>query len=137
MGLRGYAQRDPLVEYKREAYGYFEKFLDSIAREVVRNLFGLRFRTDEERKREATISREKAYKPDATTAEPAVARTPEPTARVQTSADGRPSPIGRPYEVPQERPVIETYKRKAQKVNRNDPCPCGSGKKYKNCCGKA
>ena len=137
IGLRGYAQRDPLVEYKREAYGYFEKFLDSIAREVVRNLFGLRFRTEEERKREATVSKEKAYKPDATAAESAVARAPEPAAGVQTSADGRPSPIGRPYEVPQERPVIETYKRKDEKVSRNDPCPCGSGKKYKNCCGKA
>ncbi len=135
IGLRGYAQRDPLVEYKREAYGYFEKLLDCIAREVVRNLFGLRFRTEEEKIREATISKEKAYKPDAATATLAPARA---TASVGTPTDGKPSPMGmgRPYAAPQQRPVIDTYKRKDQKVNRNALCPCGSGKKYKNCCGR-
>lgn len=142
IGLRGYAQRDPLIEYKREAFQYFEEFLSSVNREAVRNLFSLRFRTDEERRAaEEAKTRARAVKQDAASmdtlsktapqqqAQPAVAERPRGMGGVM----GVP---GRPYEVPQETPVVTTYKRNTEKVGRNDPCPCGSGKKYKNCCGK-
>ncbi|MDI6840061.1 MAG: preprotein translocase subunit SecA [bacterium] len=135
IGLRGYGQRDPLIEYKRESYALFEELLDSINREVVRNLFGLRFVTEEERKREAIPVGARAFKPDVTrpVLQPA-------TVEGGVSAMGQPqigpSILKRPYEVPRERPVVTTFKRDGQKVGRNDPCPCGSGRKYKNCCGR-
>jgi preprotein translocase subunit SecA len=133
IGLRGYGQRDPLVEFKREAYVLFEDLLTNIDREVVRNLFGLRFRSEEERRKEATVPTARAYKPDVSTPEPMMAQTPEPgPGMAQQSA----SPLERPYQMPVERPRLETFQRSADKVRRNDPCPCGSGKKYKACCGK-
>ncbi|MCK4353025.1 preprotein translocase subunit SecA [candidate division WOR-3 bacterium] len=148
IGLRGYAQRDPLVEYKKESYGLFEELLDIIDREAVRNLFGLRFVSKEERERESAGTKVKAFQPDVTrsaaplpdrrqagqpTPEPAMAQAPGiPVGATQQG----PSVLGRPYDVPQERPVITTYKRGDKKIGRNDPCPCGSGKKYKNCCGR-
>jgi preprotein translocase subunit SecA len=131
IGLRGYGQRDPLVEFKREAYVLFEGLLINIDREVVRNLYGLRFRSEEERRREANVPAARAYKPDVSTPEPVIARAPDPGMGQQSA-----SPLERPYQMPVERPRQETYQRSSEKVRRNDPCPCGSGKKYKACCGK-
>jgi len=147
IGLRGYAQRDPAVEYQRESGELFEQLLDNIDREVVRNLFGLRYVSKEEREREVVSARLKAFKPDTTQPKPQPAMAQAPVA---TPAGLTPGPAEQPTpaplpglmpgmpppEIPRDRPVIITYKRGDKKVGRNDPCPCGSGKKYKHCCGK-
>jgi preprotein translocase subunit SecA len=107
VSLRGYAQRDPLVEYKRESFELFEEVLDSIDRDTVRYLYGLRLVKREETER-AT-----AYKPDVTATLQAASDMPQ-----KETAPQKP----------------KTFKREGKKVGRNDPCPCGSGRKYKNCC---
>ncbi|MCD5383276.1 preprotein translocase subunit SecA [candidate division WOR-3 bacterium] len=100
VSLRGYAQRDPLVEYKVESFNLFQEVLDNIHRDTVRYLFGLRLV-----KREETAPGV-AYKPGIGSQE-SRSRAPEKP---------------------------RTFKRKTEKVGRNSPCPCGSGRKYKNCC---
>jgi preprotein translocase subunit SecA len=98
VGLRAYGQRDPLVEYKREAHIAFETLLDNIRRDVAQMV--LQF----------SVQREPVR--------------PTPVARhVQTNRDGG-GDARQPARVA------------AGKVGRNDPCPCGSGKKYKRCCGR-
>ncbi|MDR2033598.1 MAG: preprotein translocase subunit SecA [Helicobacteraceae bacterium] len=104
IGLRGYNQKDPLVEYKKESFMLFNELTANLKMTVVKTLFGIRFRTRDEQE---AINRmreqmQKAAKEDLTYA----------------SASG---------ETP--KPKIE------KKIPRNAPCPCGSGKKYKNCCG--
>ena len=99
IGLRGYAQRDPLVEYKKEAFEVFAGMSDRVASEVVNRLFKVQIA------REENLERKMVLKP----------------ARVQY---GR----GEGGEKPQT--VV-----KDRKVGRNDPCICGSGKKFKKCCG--
>ncbi|MGD8627894.1 MAG: SEC-C metal-binding domain-containing protein, partial [bacterium] len=126
IGLRAYGQKDPLIEYKSEAYQLFVKMLDSIDEETVSLIFHGRFvRPEEERPRAQPAMR--AFKPDAAQrpAAPPPVQGPMPGA-APVSRGGRPkmAPSGRK---PQ---VVEA------KVGRNDPCPCGSGKKYKKCCGK-
>ena len=119
IGLRGYAQRDPLVEYKHEAFAMFEELLSQINRETIRHLFGLRFIMPEEEKKRPMV----AYKPE-----------------VQRLSDLTPEALGvKPAEPQRPQPVgttSEPYRRPHKKVGRNDPCPCGSGKKYKHCCGR-
>lgn len=126
IGLRGYGQRDPLIEYKRESFEMFEQLLVSMDREVSRHLFGLRI-TRQGEERGAPV---KAYKPEAESAKESVT--------AQATAQEPPPPGIAPGEMPAlpqtgER-IIETYKRGVEKVGRNDPCPCGSGKKFKKCC---
>jgi len=129
IGLRGYGQRDPLVEYKRESFAMFEELLSDIDREVVRHLFGLKFVKPADERKEESL---RAYKPSVEAVRPQV--QPE---------EAVPAGVGVPTGVSQvqagtqsEARRIETYRRKGQKVGRNDPCPCGSGKKYKHCCGR-
>ncbi|MBI4721652.1 MAG: preprotein translocase subunit SecA, partial [Candidatus Stahlbacteria bacterium] len=107
IGLRGYGQRDPLVEFKREAYGLFEELLNTISREVVRNLFGLRFRTEEEKRKESAMPVARAYKPEFTTPEAAVVGARKP-AMAQTEMSGREgfmtrnTQMGKPYQTSRE-----------------------------------
>lgn len=123
IGLRSYAQKDPLVEYKHESYRMFEELIGSTAQEAVTYLFRLRFRVPEEEGRAPV----RAYKPTLQ------APVPEPVA-APTGPPGAEAPGPQPAE----RRVVTgtTYKREARKVGRNEPCPCGSGKKYKHCCGR-
>ena len=97
IGLRGYGQKDPLMEYKFEAYDMFQQMIDDIQKEVVEFLFRVE-----------------------------VEEAPKERAVVVTQASGGSS------EPTQKKPVVKSD----QVVGRNDPCPCGSGKKYKKCCGK-
>ena len=121
VGLRSYAQRDPLVEYKREGFEMFQMMYSSINQEVAETIFRLQ-----------------------------PARGPAPVRRgvfsslpqnlvhndfSSLSAGPRPPPGVSPQGG--ERPPAPQPARKAgPKVGRNDPCPCGSGKKYKKCCGR-
>jgi preprotein translocase subunit SecA len=107
IGLRGYGQRDPLTEYKREAYDVFEEMVDRVRTSVTELLFRMQ------------VSREAAP-------EPAPRPAPRPVAAPR-SAPGVTLHRG----TPERRPEAA---RAGQKVGRNDPCFCGSGKKYKKCC---
>jgi preprotein translocase subunit SecA len=135
IGLRAYGQKDPLLEYKAEAFDLFMKMLDSIDDESVTLIFHGRWtRPSEPSPRSPAGYRE--IKPDL-----APARSPHPPAAPQPGpgkraagfspgAEGRiPAPAGKPVAGPAQAGG-------GRKIGRNDPCPCGSGKKYKKCCGR-
>ena len=114
IGLQGYGQRDPLVEYKREAYTLFNNLLDSIRKQIVYSIF------------KVGVSRRMAAVPG------------ESNKKFAEQKSGY-SPFSKQVEdraksgqVLPSKPRDEAGK----KVGRNDPCPCGSGKKYKHCHGK-
>ena len=127
--LRGYAQKDPLVEYKTEAYDMFVELMANIKNEVLHNLFrsttNLRAFEDFLGSLPQFLLREDT--PTAPTANaPVRARQP---AMAGVAMDGDGDGAG---EVSIDLPV----RRSLPKVGRNEPCPCGSGKKHKNCCGR-
>ena len=96
IGLRAYANTDPVIAYKSEGYAMYEEMLGSIGEDVIKLIFNVRVETNFEPQKnpaEITMNRGDADSGDATV-------------------------------------------RKGQKIGRNDPCPCGSGLKYKKCCGK-
>ncbi len=104
IGLRGYGQKDPLQEYRREGYDMFMAMIQRFREESISLL--LRIRPMRERETEELETRRRKQQ--------------------QSMSYGRGDGDDKP----------KTVKRKGQKVGRNDPCPCGSGKKYKKCCGK-
>jgi len=121
IGLRAYGQKDPLVEYKHEAFNAFTDMLDRANREILELVFKAHVEFEKEQSLEsilqpapdvATVHEESVgmgfvtSMPDAGEAQPALARPKRAPVRVE------------------------------HKVGRNDPCPCGSGKKYKYCCGR-
>ncbi len=103
VGLRGYAQENPLVVYKKEGFRAFMEMRDRIEEDVLEKLFLIQLVREEE-------ARE-------------IQQPAKPTRMVLTHG-------ARPEE-----PSAETVRHKGPQVGRNDPCPCGSGKKYKKCCG--
>jgi len=123
IGLRAYGQRDPLVEYQHEAYSMFMDMISRIKEETLEYLFKIKA-IREEKAPEAVFdfSRQQLLHEEKTQFQDVPSREEEP--------------LSGPYkgQLPQEN--IPTYKREEPKVGRNDPCPCGSGKKYKKCCGK-
>jgi preprotein translocase subunit SecA len=139
IGLRGYGQRDPLVEYKKESYALFQDMKGRIEEEIVRYLFWLRPVSMEEGQVEPAL---RAPRP-APARRPAVAAmtTNNPGASaVPAFAGGRSSASAQQAPIPARTggdDVIKTVRREEPKVGRNDPCPCGSGKKYKKCHGQA
>ena len=125
--LRAYAQKQPKQEYKREAFELFQNLLANIKRDVVRILAHVRIQTQEEveeaerRKREAQMQQMQFTHAEA-----------------NALAEGGEEENGFEAQAPRsERPRVEQVKRNTPKVGRNEPCPCGSGKKYKHCHGKA
>ena len=132
IGLRGYGQRDPLVEYKKESFALFSAMKDRIEEEIVRYLWRLTPVVGEDAAR-APVRQPPARRPPQITTsahEPA----PSPFGAIASG------PANAGHETP--RPartggddVIKQVKREEPKVGRNDPCPCGSGKKYKKCHG--
>ena len=118
--LRGYAQKNPKQEYKRESFELFQHLLDHIKEDVTRILSHVQVRQPEEvdaleRQRREALERETAT---------AASRHDAPTPEQTESEQEAPGSEGRPV------------RREGPKVGRNDPCFCGSGKKYKQCCGK-
>ncbi|MBS7457733.1 preprotein translocase subunit SecA [Coralloluteibacterium stylophorae] len=124
--LRGYAQKQPKQEFKREAFELFSEMLDRVKREVVTILARVRVRSEDEVQRLEEAERQRqlaqARAMEFQHADAGGYGSQEEVAEMQ--ADGE---IPRPP-----RPV----QREAPKVGRNDPCPCGSGKKYKQCHGR-
>ena len=109
IGLRGYGQKNPLQEYKREGFDMFAGLIGRLRSEVCERLFKVQIKRNDEE--EAAQS----------------APPPQQTQRAQKVRYSR----GEEAEPEKEQPVT----RAGDKVGRNDPCPCGSGLKYKRCCG--
>jgi preprotein translocase subunit SecA len=135
IGLRGYGQRDPLVEYKKESFALFQDMKARIEEEIVRYLVWLR----------PVLSEEQAPRPAARRAAPVKMTMNNPAAEAipAFAGGGRASAVA-PAVAGRPRPartggddVVKTVKHDQPKVGRNDPCPCGSGKKYKKCHGAA
>ena len=108
IGLRGYNQKDPLVEYKKESYNLFTELVESIKFEALKTLYLIRFKSEEEMQQE----------------QEAIERM-----RAQMEAEMENLSTNKEEELA---PLTGSKKPK-----RNDPCPCGSGKKYKHCCGRS
>ena len=126
--LRGYAQKQPKQEYKREAFELFGAMLDSIKREVTRHLMAVQIRSQEqveeaERKAEEAARALKNVQYQHAEFGQALA---EEGAEAQSDAAA----------VAASAPAPQPFTRSTQKVGRNDPCPCGSGKKFKQCHGR-
>jgi len=146
IGLRGYGQRDPLVEYKKESFALFQDMRHRIEEEIVRYLWWLRPGVQEAETPavvQAPVIRQEPKRQSLTYNDPsqelassgvarAVAQAPA-GGRDLFSADAAP----RPARVGGDDAPLRTVKRDDPKVGRNDPCFCGSGKKYKKCHGAA
>jgi len=130
IGLRALAQRDPLVEYKNEGYNMFQEMMDSIQADFVRYLYHLEIVREDEK--QTTAPRGLAYSGggDASLTQDFAA------AGAAAARDGRlEGSSEQAYEAAQQSTRTVVAPRSVTKVGRNEPCPCGSGKKYKKCCG--
>jgi preprotein translocase subunit SecA len=116
IGLRGYGQRDPLIEYKREAFAMFSHLMENIRSTVVHTIFRVSIVLPAQ---EAKVANNLSYS------------GPEEVEQFGAAKKVQNSDGNNTEEKKQQSPIINN-----DKVGRNDPCPCGSGKKYKKCCGK-
>jgi len=118
--LRAFGQKDPLVEYKNDAYAMFVDLMDTIKGEVLNNLF-------------RSTTNLQAF-------ESLLANLPTFLSRPEQNLNPETAPSGQaPSPTPDQPPAPKfelPLKRELPKVGRNDPCPCGSGKKFKSCCGR-
>jgi len=106
--LRGYAQKNPLVEYKKESFKAFEEMMEQVKWDIAHHIFRLKKEeTDETNIKAMEEERRKEL-----------------------------SEIEFAHKAQGENPEAKVYRRQEAKIGRNDPCSCGSGKKYKHCCGK-
>lgn len=111
IGLRGYAQKQPIQEYKKESFEMFTSLLDRIKGEVTKIIARVKIKDDDVDQMEHHEQQKMEYQHDA-------ANNPTQPKQEKEAAQ------------------VETYVREGKKVGRNEPCPCGSGKKYKQCHGK-
>ncbi len=125
IGLRAYAQKDPLVEYKREAFNMFDQLMNAIDQDILSNIF--RFASTRE-------SFERFLLP--ARAKQTLQHTSIDELGSTVASGSVPSPEGTAAEQSTEPEINVTFRKEAPEVGRNDPCPCGSGKKFKKCCGK-
>ena len=129
IGLRAYGSRDPLIEYKNEAFVGFTEMIGAIEDEAVEMIFKLQPARPGHEQIRGVFSRgqQQMVHPDA-----AAAQGPERAKREDTVGEGRGSPpvprMSGQHPAQSEGPV-------RPKAGRNAPCPCGSGKKFKKCCG--
>src|SRR5262245_31218887 len=128
IGLRSFAHRDPLIEYKKEGFAMFEAMYDSIGQEVAEIIFKLVPRRTTE---ESMLPKKAAYKPKVFSA------IPQRLVHDNVSSlNQKAPPLAPGQSSPPEAPKAMPIQKNEPKVGRNDPCPCGSGKKYKKCCGQ-
>jgi preprotein translocase subunit SecA len=150
IGLRSYGQKDPLQEYKAEAYRFFEELMNNVRLQICTGLFRSTTNLQAFENMLSILSRSARLQgPEGGAPNGAVAR-PRPAPAPATSPGTPPRRLGGldmpvpgvetdgdapPAETEVQLPRI-TVRRETPKVGRNDPCPCGSGKKYKHCHGK-
>ena len=142
IGLRGYGQRDPLVEYKKESFALFQAMKDRVDEEIVRYLWWLRPVLTEDGggvpapRRPAPRRAPLVLNSPSNEPNPAFG-SPKPQPAFAGSAPAVSNRAPRPARVGGDDADVKTVRRDEPKVGRNDPCPCGSGKKYKKCHGAA
>jgi preprotein translocase subunit SecA len=119
IGLRSYGQRDPLVEYKAESFHLFQALMDNLERSAVSLFFRAELAPPPERKEPIMDQLEVSHQ--------------EVSAYEQGPAPAAGKPVPGPSHGGSR--ATQPLQREAPKVGRNDPCPCGSGKKFKKCCG--
>lgn len=121
IGLRALGQQDPAAAYAKEGFDMFEQMISAIQEDTVKYCYNVTVETRTERK--TIMEAESATKSEFVDED-----------QVRTMQGGGQLPEG--AQVPAREQKKEPMRRDQPKVGRNDPCPCGSGKKYKNCCGK-
>jgi preprotein translocase subunit SecA len=144
IGLRGYGQKDPLVEYKKESFTLFQDMMARFEEETIKFLFYLQANPPQ-----AVMAR-RAPPPDDSEPETASETEPVTVAATAEATGGSIEDFTRDIRRQKERELAQVRLAgagdgsaevkqvvKGEKIGRNDPCPCGSGKKYKKCCGRA
>ncbi|TET19900.1 MAG: preprotein translocase subunit SecA, partial [Candidatus Cloacimonadota bacterium] len=137
IGLRGYAHKDPLVEYKRESFGMFESLLGKMNDEVIKFLFRIRIESPDA---------PKLVRVEGVSMKPEAGRAIDTRRKEIARVGQKPQSVSAKMQKNIDRPINESdkkflqayeeLKKKGKKVGRNTPCPCGSGKKFKKCHGK-
>ena len=123
IGLRGIGQQDPAVAYAQEGFAMFDEMIADIREETVKFCYNVTVTTRTERRNVVsgnTSAAKEEYKDDTAAQQSRGGKGSMPAAAPKADKTGK----------------QETVRRDMPKVGRNDPCPCGSGKKYKNCCGR-
>ncbi len=146
--LRSYGQHDPVVEYRLEGFDMFDEMIENIREDTVKLMLIMPKRVYEIQKRQEAIeAARKAAQAAAAAAQQAAAQQAAEKA-AQASEEEKPRPTALQMAIKREQVAKPTMTsgdgtdtanktvRKGKKVGRNDPCPCGSGKKYKKCCGR-
>jgi preprotein translocase subunit SecA len=133
--LRGYAQKDPKQEYKREAFTLFTAMLESIKREVIGLLMGVQLKTDSDVENFDRQWREGKPRDLQFTHEDAPQLAEQPQTIAQGLSGEAYAGLGSELEA-EDNLNLTPFTRQEAKVGRNDPCPCGSTKKYKQCHGR-
>ena len=136
IGLRGYAQKNPKQEYKREAFEMFARLLDDVKYTVSTTLARLHIPTAEEiaemEARQRELQRQQQQQAMKFIHADAAAVPEENAPRQPEAAAGQPRAAARKAQPASRQPIT----RQGRKIGRNEPCPCGSGKKYKQCHGR-
>jgi preprotein translocase subunit SecA len=125
IGLQGYGQKDPKKEYKKAGFSMFTEMMNRIQENTIQKVFRVQIQKQEEAKAVPAV----AEKELSDLVESGVADKNEDEDEVQARGRGKARTAG-------DGATTAPVKRERPKVGRNDPCPCGSGKKYKKCHGK-
>ncbi|MBN19942.1 MAG: preprotein translocase subunit SecA [Bdellovibrionaceae bacterium] len=139
IGLRGYGQKDPLVEYKKEGFRFFEMMMNQITGDVIRKAFAVEVQDGEiydedffdEQEMEMNLDSDGSLLPGKNALPQNTPMAPGPDGQMHA----QPLPMGIPNGSPMGGTAFQPVGNKSDKVGRNEPCPCGSGKKYKKCHG--
>ena len=124
IGLRAYGQRDPLVEYRHEAYQMFSAMIESIKSDIIEFIFKVQAVSGEKKVSVFDPSEQKLVHPEARQMKSLPSESSSTEEKAPPSLSSPAADKSAPYQ------------RKDRKIGRNEPCPCGSGKKYKHCCGR-
>ena len=137
IGLRSYAQKNPKQEYKREAFEMFGTMLEQVKQQTISLLSRIRVQSEEEmaeiaRRRQAAQESNLKFQH----AEAQALGSSAPQGSLPSAGPGQGAGAAAPGAAPKAAPAEAPFVRDGRKVGRNEPCPCGSGKKYKQCHGK-
>ncbi|MBR5740229.1 MAG: preprotein translocase subunit SecA [Firmicutes bacterium] len=136
IGLRSLGQVDPAVAYANEGFDMFELMIAEIQEETVRFCYNVTMRTGTARREVAHADQEiKDEYHDETVTRGSGAQT-NAAYQAQGGSGRKGGQLPKEAPKPEDARKPETFRRETPKIGRNDPCPCGSGKKYKNCCGR-
>ena len=125
IGLRAYGQTDPLIAYKQEAFTMFSEMMSNIKTDIVSSFFKVAMYVPKEEETRRKVPTQLIHQ-EVSGLEMSSEEQMERAGQAQESRHGAMRPEGA---------ALTPVKRESEKIGRNDPCPCGSGKKYKKCCG--